>query len=71
MEIYFNVVQILISVVLTLLILLQVREQSVGLMGGGQSTFRTRRGVEKLMFQFTIILAVLFILISLLSVKFT
>jgi len=71
MEIYFNVVQILISVVLTLLILLQVREQSVGLMGGGQSTFRTRRGVEKLMFQFTIVLAVLFILISLLSVKFT
>lgn len=68
---YLNVVQILISVVLSLLILMQVREQSAGLMGGAQTTFRTRRGVEKLLFQFTIVLAVLFIIVSLLSVRYT
>jgi preprotein translocase subunit SecG len=71
METYLNVVQILISVVLSLLILLQVREQGAGLMGGGQTTFRTRRGVEKLLFQFTIVLAVLFVAVSLLSVRYT
>ena len=68
---YLNVVQILISVVLSLLILMQVREQGAGLMGGGQTTFRTRRGVEKLLFQFTIVLAVLFVAVSLLSVRYT
>ena len=68
---YLNVVQILISVVLSLLILMQVREQGAGLMGGAQTTFRTRRGVEKLLFQFTIVLAVLFIVVSLLSVRYT
>jgi len=71
METYLNVVQILISVVLSLLILMQVREQGAGLMGGGQTTFRTRRGVEKLLFQFTIVLAVLFVAVSLLSVRYT
>ena len=71
METYLNVVQILISVVLSLLILLQVREQGAGLMGGAQTTFRTRRGVEKMMFQFTIVLAALFIVMSLLSVIFS
>jgi len=72
MQTYLNIVQILISIVLVFLVLLQVREIGTGLFGGGsQTTFRTRRGVEKLMFQFTIVVAVLFVLISLLSVVFT
>jgi preprotein translocase subunit SecG len=68
MQTYLNVVQILISTVLTVLVLMQVREQGAGLFGGAQATFRTRRGVEKLVFQFTIVLAALFIIVSLLSV---
>ena len=71
MQIYLNIVQILISVILVFLVLLQVREIGTGLFGGGQTTFRTRRGVERLMFQFTVVMAVLFILISLLSVRLT
>jgi preprotein translocase subunit SecG len=71
MQIYLNVVQIIVSVVLTLLVLMQVREQGAGLFTSSQATFRTRRGVEKLMFQFTIVLAVIFVAISLLSVRFT
>ena len=48
-----NVIQIFMSVVIVLVILAQVRE-SGGLFGGGQSSGRTRRGLEKTLFQFTI-----------------
>ena len=65
---FLNVAQIIISVSIILLILLQVKE-SAGLFGSGGSTVRTRRGLEKTMFQFTIILAAVFLGISILSVR--
>ena len=68
MGIYLNVGQILISISIILLILLQVKE-SAGLFGSGGSTVRTRRGLEKTLFQFTIILAAIFLGISILSVR--
>ena len=66
---YLNIVQILISVVLVLIILAQVKEAGAGLFGSAQSTVRTRRGLEKTLFQFTIILAAVFLGISILSVR--
>ena len=54
MGIYLNIGQILISISIILLILLQVKE-SAGLFGSGGSTVRTRRGLEKTLFQFTIL----------------
>ena len=71
MATYLNIVQIMVSVVLVLVILSQVKEAGSGIFGSGQSTFRTRRGVEKTLFQFTIILAAVFLLISVLSVRLT
>ncbi len=71
METYLNISQILVSVVLVIVVLLQVRELGSGLFGSGQASYRTRRGMEKTLFQFTIILVVIFISISILSVKFT
>ena len=68
---YLNIVQILVSVVLVIVILLQVRELGTGLFGSSQATFRTRRGVEKTLFQFTIMLSAIFLGISILSVRFT
>ena len=68
---YLNIVQILVSVVLVIVILLQVRELGTGLFGSAQATFRTRRGVEKTLFQFTIMLSAIFLGISILSVRFT
>ncbi len=61
---FLNVAQILISVVVILVILAQVKEG-----GGGQSTVRTRRGLEKTLFQFTIILSVVFLAVSIISVR--
>ena len=68
---YLNIVQILVSAVLVIVILFQVRELGTGLFGSSQATFRTRRGVEKTLFQFTIMLSAIFLGISIMSVRFT
>jgi preprotein translocase subunit SecG len=65
-----NILQILISGVLIVVILMQVRESGSGLFGSAQASYRTRRGLEKTLFQFTIILAAVFLLVSILSVRF-
>ena len=69
MDTIYNVLQILVSVTLVLVILMQVRELGTGLFGSARATYRVRRGLEKTMFQFTIVLIVAFILISILSVR--
>ncbi len=68
---FINVAQIIVSIVLVLLMLVQVREAGSGLFGSAQNTVRTRRGLEKTLFQFTIILIGIFLLISMVSVRFT
>ena len=70
---YINLAQMLISIVLIVVVLLQARGTDVSEMfggGGGGSTFRTRRGLEKTLFQLTIILAIIFVGISALSVRY-
>ena len=69
-NIYLNFLQIFISVLVVAIILLQVRGQGAGLFGSAESSFRTRRGVELVLFRFTIFLVALFIGISIISVKF-
>ena len=66
--IYLNIAQVLVSIVLVLVILSQVKESGSGLFGSAQSTVRTRRGLEKTLFQFTIALSFLFIVVSIISV---
>jgi len=68
---YLGLTQILVSTLLIATILLQVRGQGGGLFGSAQGSYRVRRGVEKLLFQFTIVLTVFFLLISLLMVYFS
>lgn len=58
------------SVVLVLVILLQVRETGSGFFGSAQASYRTRRGLEKTLFQFTILLAVVFFIMSIVSARF-
>jgi preprotein translocase subunit SecG len=67
-----NLLQILISVVLIVIILLQVKGSGFGAALGGMSggsVFRTKRGLEKTLFQATIILTIVFIFVSFLSVQ--
>ncbi len=69
MQTILNIVQIIISVMLSVLILMQVRGSGLGRTFGSDSgsIHRTRRGIEKTLYQLTIALAVAFLLISLAS----
>ena len=70
MQTYLNAAQIVLSVALVLIILLQVRGGGLGgIFGQPDTVYRTKRGVEKTMFQLTIALAVLFIIIAIVSVR--
>jgi len=67
---FFNVAQIILSVVLILLILLQAKGSGFsGAFFSDSSAYRSRRGVERTMFTFTIGLSVVFVLISIIAVK--
>ena len=55
--------QILISIALIAAILLQARGTGLsGTFGGDSAVYRSRRGVERRLWQFTIVLLVLFVL---------
>ena len=58
--------QVLVSVALMLAVLLQARGAGLsGTFGGDSAVYRSRRGIEKRLFQFTIMLGVLFVIFSL------
>lgn len=60
--------QILISIALMAAVLLQARGTGLsGTFGGDSAVYRSRRGIERRLWQFTIVLLVLFILFSLVS----
>ena len=72
MEVYLNIAQIVLAVTLVLIILLQVRGGGLGgIFGQADTVYRTRRGLEKTMFQLTIALAVIFITVALISLVLT
>lgn len=65
-------VQIAICVLVVVSILLQNRAEGLGKMfGGGGEVFRTKRGLEKFLYYFTIVLTFLLIAISLLIYKYS
>lgn len=66
-----QIAQIVLAVAVVFFILLQVRGAGLGSAFGGSSAgsvFKTRRGVEKLIFNMTIIFVVLFAVLCLLLV---
>ena len=72
METYLSVAQIVLSIALVLAILLQVRGGGLGgIFGQADTVYRTKRGVEKTLLQLTVVLAVLFVTISLLTLILT
>jgi preprotein translocase subunit SecG len=70
---YVYIAQILVAILLTLVLLLQSKGSGVGtaLGGGSGGSFRTRRGVEKSLFQLSIVLAIVFLAISIVAVRQT
>jgi len=65
-------IQISICILVVISILLQNRAEGLGKMfGGGGEVFRTKRGLEKFLYYFTIFLSVLLVVISLLLYKYS
>ena len=70
MESYLYVAQIVVAVALILVALLQVRGGGLGgIFGQADTVFRTKRGVEKTLFQLTIVLVFIFIILAIVSLK--
>ena len=58
--------QLIVSVALTFAVLLQSRGSGLGgTFGGDSAVYRSRRGIERRLWQFTIVLIVLFVMFSL------
>ena len=69
----FYIVQILLASTLIGVILLQVKSASLGSAFGGTdaSIYSSRRGIDKILFQFTIILSVVFLITSIIILLVT
>lgn len=67
---YIQIVQIIISIGLIAVILAQAKGQGGlgGIFGGDSTVYRTRRGVERTLFNVTVGLAIAFFVISIISV---
>ena len=66
------IVQVVVSVLLVISVLLQNRAEGLGTMfGGGGEVFRTKRGMERVLYYGTMILAAIFASLSLIIVKYT
>lgn len=66
---FLSLAQIMVSIVLIVLVLLQVKGTGFGAALGGQdSTFRTRRGMQRSLHRTTILLVAVFLLFSAWSV---
>ena len=63
-------IEIIIALTLIVVILMQVRGSGTSLFGQADSSFRVRRGIERILFRSTIGLAVLFVAIAVISVRF-
>ncbi|MCA9353521.1 preprotein translocase subunit SecG [Candidatus Nomurabacteria bacterium] len=65
-------IQIIIATLMVISILMQRSASGLGALGGGDDGvfFRKKRGFEKFLFNFTIVLAILFALSALLSILY-
>ncbi|HCC22385.1 TPA: preprotein translocase subunit SecG, partial [Candidatus Uhrbacteria bacterium] len=65
MKLALNIAQIVVSVILVVGILLQARGTGLGAtFGGDGNVYRTKRGLEKILFRSTIVFAGLFFILA-------
>ena len=64
------IAQVLVAIALIIVVMMQVKGGGLGgIFGQSDGVYRTRRGVEKSLFQITIVLAILFVVLSILVVS--
>jgi len=70
MQVFLNVAQIVIAVAIIGAVLLQVRGAGLGgIFGQADSVYRTQRGVEKTLFQLTIALGCIFLIVAIVMLR--
>ena len=68
---YLQAGQIVAAIALIVVIMLQTKSMtSSGTFSNDSSIYRTRRGLDRTLFQLTIVLAIVFLVFSMLSVRF-
>ncbi|MBL40898.1 MAG: preprotein translocase subunit SecG [Chloroflexi bacterium] len=70
MDLIFSILMMVFAVIIVIVILLQTRGSSAGLFGQSDGSFRSRRGIEQILFRLTILLIVVFVGIAVLNVRF-
>lgn len=70
MQVFLSVAQIVIAVAIIGAVLLQVRGGGLGgIFGQADSVYRTQRGVEKTLFQMTIALGCIFLIVAIVMLR--
>jgi preprotein translocase subunit SecG len=70
LQTYLNIAQIIVAVALTLSVLFQVKGGGLGgIFGQPDTVYRTQRGLEKTLFRITIVLVVVFLVLSLVTLR--
>jgi preprotein translocase subunit SecG len=65
----FNIILTLLGLAMITVLLLQVRGNAGEIFGQAESTFRSRRGIERLLFRATILLAAVFMVVAIINVR--
>jgi protein translocase SecG subunit len=69
---FFTVLMFVVSLALIIVLLLQARGSAGNIFGPAESsTYRSRRGIEQLLFRSTIGLGFLFVIIAILNLRFS
>jgi preprotein translocase subunit SecG len=69
MNVFLSIAQILLGVALIAGVLLQAKgEELGGVFGGGQGVYQTRRGLDRVLFTITVIIAIAFFVLALVNV---
>jgi len=70
MQTYLNIAQIILSTAVIIAVLFQVKGGGLGgIFGQADTVYRTKRGAEKTLFQLTIVLVALFIIVSIVALR--
>jgi preprotein translocase subunit SecG len=72
MPTYLAIAQLLIAIALIVVIMFQLHGGGMGgIFGQTDSVYRTRRGIERSLFILTIVLAVVFVIVAIISVLYS
>lgn len=71
MKIIFSIVQLVLAILLIIAVLMQQRGSGLGAaFGGGGGVYGTRRGIDKVLFQITIVISILFFAVAIVNLLF-